>query len=307
MNNSLKNILFLNCIKFNITLLLLFFLFYQKFKNQIRIKAAICLVAKQENRYINEFVEYYRKLKIKKIFLYDNNDINGERFEEILSKYIKNKFIDLINYRGLYKPQMQSYNNCYLNNNKDFDWIAFYDADEYLYINNYTNINEFLSLPKFKNCSNILINWKYYGDNDNIYYQPKPVQERFTKPFYFKKNINKNIYFYVAAKTIVRGRLNLTWGHFPHYLKNKPICRPDGTIVKNYFSSPQYYIAFIKHYATKSTEEYIERLIRGAVLTKDNSKEYIKYRIKNYYFLFNEINNKKKNFFEKKLNISLNF
>ena len=90
-------------------------------------------------------------------------------------------------------------------------------------------------------------------------------------------------------------------------MKNKPICRPDGSIVKNYFSTPQFSIAFIKHFATKSTEEYIERLIRGAVLTKDNSIEYIKYRIKNYYFLFNEMNEQKKIFFEKKLNISLNF
>ena len=163
-----------------------------------------------------------------------------------------------------------------------------------------------MSLPIFKNCSSILINWKYYGDNDNIYYESRPLQQRFTKPFYFNNKNKRNIYFYCAGKTIIRSRLNLTWAHFPHYLKNKPICRPNGKILKNYFSPPNYSKAFIKHYATKSTEEFIERIIRGAVLTKNTSKKYMIYRIKHYYFLFNNLNNEKKNFFERKLNISLN-
>ena len=34
---------------------------------------------------IEEFVYYYKNLNINKIFLYDNNDINGEHFEGILS------------------------------------------------------------------------------------------------------------------------------------------------------------------------------------------------------------------------------
>ena len=65
---------------------------------------AICLIAKQENRYIKEFINYYKKIKINKIFLYDNNDLNGEYFEDILSKYINNNFVEIVNYRGKYKP-----------------------------------------------------------------------------------------------------------------------------------------------------------------------------------------------------------
>jgi hypothetical protein len=247
-----------------------------------KIMTVICVIAKQENRYIKEFVNYYRKLKVTKIFLYDNNDLNGEYFEDILSKYIKLNFIEIVNYRGKYKPQMQAYEDCYIKNNKNYNWIAFYDADEYLYINNFSNINKFLSLSQFKNCSSILINWKYYGDNDNIYYEAKPLQKRFTKPFYFNNYTNKNKYFYAAGKTIARAGLNLSWAHLPHYLENKPICRPNGEVLENYFSPPQYSYAYIKHYATKSTEEFIERTIRGAVLTKDTSTKFIIDRIKNY-------------------------
>ena len=111
-----------------------------KFFNENKTKTSICVVVKQENRYIKEFINYYRKLKINKIFLYDNNDLNGEYLEDILFKYIKYNFVEIINYRGKYKPQKKAYNDCYVNNNKDYNWMAFYDADEYLYIDNYTNI-----------------------------------------------------------------------------------------------------------------------------------------------------------------------
>ncbi len=35
-----------------------------------------------ENHYIREWIEYYLNLGVDKIFLYDNNDINGEKFED---------------------------------------------------------------------------------------------------------------------------------------------------------------------------------------------------------------------------------
>ena len=88
---------------------------------------------------------------------------------------------------------------------------------------------------------------------------------------------------------MVKGGLNITWAHFPHYLKNKPICRPDGSIVKNYFSEPQFSIAFIKHYVTKSTEEFIKRIIRGTVYSKMNYMNYLNFRIKRYYFFFTKL------------------
>jgi hypothetical protein len=94
---------------------------------------------------IKEFVYYYKKLNINKIFLYDNNDLNGEHFEGLLSNYIKLNFIEIINYRGKYNPQFQAYNHCYTYYNKDFNYMAFFHADEYLYMNFHTDINKFLS------------------------------------------------------------------------------------------------------------------------------------------------------------------
>ena len=53
-------------------------------------KICICSIGKNENLYAKEFVEHYKSIGIDKIFIYDNNDIQGESFETILSDYIKN-------------------------------------------------------------------------------------------------------------------------------------------------------------------------------------------------------------------------
>ena len=239
-------------------------------------------------------------MKIKKIILYDNNDINGEKFHKILDNEIANNFVKIINYRGFKLPQRKAINDCYKKNNRYYDWIAFYDIDEFLHIKDFTNINEFLSLPRFKKCQSIIINWLYYGDNDKLYYEPKLVSQRFTKPFYFNKSKKYNKYLYSAAKTIVRGGLNIIWKHCPHYLKNVIICRPNGSILTNYFTPPQYSIAYISHYATKSTEEFAERLNRGDVIVNVNNN-YIKYRIYRYYFFFNKKTKEKIYLFKERL------
>lgn len=116
---------------------------------------AICLIAKQENLYIKEFIEYYKNLGIKKIIIYDNNDLKNENFEIILKNEIKNGFVKIIDFRGLISPQIKAYNECYEKYKYEFDWIAFFDVDEFLFLNNCSNIIRFLSSPKFKKCSRI--------------------------------------------------------------------------------------------------------------------------------------------------------
>ena len=149
-----KNNFFYNFIIIKLILIqIIFFLLLKKIK---KIKTALCVIAKKENKYIKEFIDHYKNLGFNKVFLYDNNDIEDENFDTILKKYIKNKFVKIINFRGLIRPQQLAYSQCYNNNKYNYDWIAFYDVDEFLYFYNYKKINDFLSLSKFKNCSSLL-------------------------------------------------------------------------------------------------------------------------------------------------------
>ena len=60
------------------------------------MKIALCAIAKNENLYIREWVEYYMKLGFSNIILYDNNNINGECFEEVINDYIESGFVKII-------------------------------------------------------------------------------------------------------------------------------------------------------------------------------------------------------------------
>ena len=55
---------------------------------QLFNRVCLCTVAKEENKYIREFVEHYKKYDIDKIYIFDNNDKNGEKFEEVINDYI---------------------------------------------------------------------------------------------------------------------------------------------------------------------------------------------------------------------------
>ena len=61
-------------------------------------------------------------------------------------EYIKNNFIEIINFRGLVSAQLKEYQDCYKNNYKKYDWLIFFDMDEYLFLKNYTNIKNFLNV-----------------------------------------------------------------------------------------------------------------------------------------------------------------
>ena len=167
--------------------------------NNNKIKVCLCSVGKLENNYIVEFVEHYFKYNVDKIFLYDNNDINGERFEKVLINYIKNNYVDIINYRGQKKKQTNIYDNCYKKNYNIYDWLIFYDIDEFINLKGFSNIKDYLKQKKFLNCESLYLNWVIHTDNNLLYYDNRTLFKRF-------KEIYKNKDF-CRGKTIIRGKL----------------------------------------------------------------------------------------------------
>ncbi len=178
----------------------------------------MCVIAKLENLYIKEFIDYYKNIGIKKIFLYDNNDILGENFTDVINEEIKSKFVDLINIRGKPEYQVEAYNNCYKNNLNSFSWFLFVDVDEFLYIKKNISLEDFLTDIKFKNCHNIHFNYKEFGDSDLLDYDERPIIERFTK----------NFRYISAIKTIVKGGMKYAKMEIHKSLNVKNYCNSDG-------------------------------------------------------------------------------
>ena len=275
----------------NIIILLVYTRIY---KNKL-VKVCLCTIGKKENLYASEFVIHYKKIGYDKIFIYDNNDIDDEKFEDVLNKKKLNNFVKIINYRGYrgkrQKPQFDAFIDCYEKNKNNYDWLSFFDFDEFLELKKHKNIKEYLNDKIFKKCSNIKINWLIFSDNDLLYYENIPVQKRFKKPlFHFKDNRK--------IKSTVRGKLKFNYWRGmknPHSSKNNlKTCNSMGKITdpKAFYSSPfNYEFSYLKHYSTKTIEEYCNKRKRGRsdILVKFDNKT-----LKTYFNNFFEINKKTK-------------
>jgi hypothetical protein len=260
------------------------------------IKVCICTIGKNENKYIKEFIDHYKYYGIDKIMIYDNNDINGERFELELNNYIKNNFVEIIDYRGKEKSQITSMKDCYKNNYLKYDWLLFYDIDEFIYLKE-KNIKIFLAKNKLNSCNRIYLNWVNHLDNEQIKYKNESLFKRFPKYKYF---FDENHAF---VKTMIRGKIPNIKIYNNHVINfEEESCNAFGK--KKLFNlsvttdNPNNNRYYIDHFYFKSTEEYINKRNRGSVFYGNKSR--INLDFIDLYFKYNKITIEKIQYFENK-------
>ena len=252
-----------------------------------KIKVCLCTIGKEENLYAREYVEHYKKYNVDKIIIYDNNEINGENFEDVINDYIKSGFVQIVDIRGKVSQQLKVYQDCLEKNNKNFNWIIFYDMDEFIYLKNLKNIKYYLGKPEFKKCQAIQLNMFFHTDNNKLYYENKSLPERFPE----KKKTSIGV-----LKTIIRGNITKKI-YCPHELnKNLTSCDGHGNInlkykgiIKTNKTDFEYY--YIDHYSYKSTEEFINKIMRGSAIKGFETE--MKYRKISWYFDVNKITKQK--------------
>ena len=290
-------------------LLINIFLILKNINKNKELKVCLCTIGKKENLYASEFVEHDKKIGYDKIFIYDNNDIGDERFENVLNKHISSNFVQIINYRGYrgkrQSPQSDAFIDCYEKNKNNYDWLSFFDFDEFLEINKNKNIKEYLNNKIFKKCANIKINWLMFSDNDLLYYENIPLQKRFTTPLYHD---NANI----IIKSTVRGNLKFNYWRSmnnPHSSSNYlTACNSMGNITNptTFYSSPfNHEYSYLKHYPTKTIQEYCNKMKKGRadLLIKIDNKTLENYF--NYFFERNKKTKKKIEYFKNSFNFTI--
>lgn len=173
----------------------------------------------------------------------------------------------------------------------DIEWIAYIDIDEFLDFNS-MKANQFLAQDKFKDVDEIHLNWKCYGDNDLVYYEPRPVMERFTKPLpidavYTTKFMRPGTYLNSHVKSIVRVNDRFVGFDTPHTAMFNDCKCVNGEGVPVDCTSPwqsiNYNSGCVKHYITKSTEEFIKRKLSNNTRATDSIISNIDEEINNYF------------------------
>lgn len=269
------------------------------------ITVALCTMAKLENLYVNEFVGYHLKLGIDHIFIYDDNDPNGEKISDAIPIEYKNKTTVIENIKKMnLNNQPESFTHCYQNNVNKFDWFVMIDMDEFIYIVNGT-LKDYLTNNKFNKCDFIRFHWVSTNDNGLVHYDNRSLFERF-KPPYFKIEFIKNF---------IRGDIpNLKyWVHSPKFSPNRNItCINTGDLFHGDFTTERDFKinikeSFIIHFRYKSTEEFIAKYKRGLSNwfgNRENELAILNRKLEDYFEL-NKITLEKLDYVGKELNKSL--
>ena len=293
----------LKVLKIIIIFILFISLISVRFFRHVNLRVCMCSPGKMENRYIREFVEHYKNYNVDKIYLYDNNDLNGEKFEEVINDYIKDGFVEIINFRGKKKALLNMMNDCYLKNFNYYDWLIFFEIDEFIFLRDINNIKLFLGNSKFHKCDRIQLNWLIHTDNNLLHYDNRSLKERF--PEKEKRAREAKIGDGNSIKSILKGHIPNIKIECVHTLNHKlKSCDGNGNYKEIFGINTKisdFYYYYIDHYNFKSTEEFIKKINKGDVLYyKDNIIERIK-----VYFYFNEITKEKINMIEKGIKIDL--
>lgn len=208
--------------------------------------AVVCIASPLEERYLKEFVSWHIDvLKFDKVFIYAN-DWQEDTDWTFLGQYLYN--IAIIRMDG---PCMQlnAYNDFINIFGSGFDWAAFIDVDEFIYLRKDASISSFLK--RYDDAIALALNWKLFGSSGKEHYEDLPVIQRFTMS---QIGVNQHVKTFVNLK--FRNNIKFLNPHFVNALAYSPERLP---VIGPFNKIGTDEIAYIAHYITKSKEECVER------------------------------------------------
>jgi hypothetical protein len=211
----------------------------------------IVCIAKLEQDYIKEFVNYHLHIGFKTIYIYDNEDI--PTYENFLKEYSTNiKVIHLPhnNYeKGVQYIALDHFVNHFLYND-NITHVAHIDVDEFIVLKKHKNICEFIKEYFVNNCGAIGMNWRFFGSSNQTQKTNIPVTIRFTM---CEKNGNRHI------KTLFDKNYFVRYDNV-HYIITKPnyyTKSTNGSIINGPFNDNiDFNIIQLNHYKSKTFPEF---------------------------------------------------
>jgi hypothetical protein len=240
------------------------------------MKVALICIAKNEDDYVNEWIEYHKKIGFDTIFIYQNN----WRWDKNIDNVIK------IEFDGNVK-QVESYNHFIQNYHQEYQWGLFIDVDEFLVLKKHKNIKDLII--DYNDSNGLSINWYLFGDNNLTFTEGDfNVIKRFTKR---QKNVNPHI------KTLLKLSQDVRMGvHNPNIsLIDTNFKTVSGSFN---FDGPTDVIQ-LNHYFVKTKQEFLNKIGRGradcASIRNENDFEFHNLNefedLTAYNFFYNDNNN----------------
>lgn len=237
------------------------------------IKIALVTMAHNDELYIQEWIDYNLKLGFDDIHIFQNN----WRWEN--TTYNENTHLheyDGYSYKSDEPTWVKSIQaKCFTEFGRkyyeQYDWVAFFDIDEFLVLKKTNNVKDFIKDYESHNC--LIINWAMFGDNGIKTFDEKYTSQlkRFTKR---QKNLH------LQFKSICKP--SPSFEHQVHWINGEWVDTKfnRGNTAFNYNATDE--IAQLNHYYIRSYPEFLIKRERGGVDDINTKKPIESFQINNY-------------------------
>lgn len=265
-----------------------------RFKKNKSENCAVVMIIKNEGEYIQEFIEYYTALGCD-LFIYDND--SDDDSVNIIKEYTNVRYIP---WHGK-KRQIDAYNEACKKYGKDYKYMMFFDADEFLVADEilegktlYQIIDKVFMSQKKIAC--LGINWLIFGSSGLVEDPEEGVVNVFTECASDEFEWNQLVKSCVDPQKIV-GWVD---PHLPLQIYGYKKINLDGKkIVQPRDELPENKSIRLHHYFVKNRKHFEEKVNKG--MADRNAKRSME---EFYYYDKNDCINKKaidiKNYLNKK-------
>ena len=245
-------------------------------------------IIKDEQEYLDEWIQYHFNLGISRIFIYE--DVFSTSHKDICDKYFslfclqfilslyneekQNKIMELKRTKKAYAGYQIQFMYQILNHLKqttDLDWVFYLDVDEFLTLENEQE-NLSILFSSFNTYDIIVLQWMNFNSNDHIYKPNKSVIESYTQKCQLAvgKMMSPKASSKLAFNLLKWDSEKIKTNH--HLPKEAKWCKTNFSMD---LLEVVYDKIYIRHYITKSFEEYCNKLyLRVQIIPVHNLNDF---------------------------------
>ena len=225
------------------------------------MRVSLVVIAKDEGRFLPEWLAHYIALGVDHIFLFDNE--SSDRTGEIVRAAAKKFPITYVPWPTPFNrsPQVAAYNYAIKRLVRAYDWVCFFDCDEFLVLREDRTIQTFLARYD-ASVGALAINWLSFGSSGRRDSDYDLVTETFRLGN--ERSWRNNKHFKTIARVDRLRRMgvhcgDLTSGSHIHP-DGEPVCMPQRRGVATRIDHS---LAQLNHYQLKSKSDFEAKIGRG--------------------------------------------
>jgi hypothetical protein len=217
----------------------------------------LCAIAKDETSFLREWVAYHHYIGFERIYLYDNE--SAVPLRDTVSEFYERGICDPYTLPGK-AMQLVAYNHCLKHHGHEFEWLAFFDLDEFLCLKQDRDARALMR--DYEAYSGLSVNWDMFGSSGFLGRPQGLVMQ----------NYRQSLGYTVNSKCIVRpARVKMPLSPH-HFIFHEGISvNADKRPAIGAYAPLAVDRICLNHYSIRSQQDYEEKIRRGDAIYEESN------------------------------------